>query len=98
DALQSAHPMDAADPSLAPFLGSGRVGIARHGELQAGVAERRRPGAEIVERLVAEGIVTGELTTERRLEAQSYVRTILVGLNDAVSHDLREQRAAIDGI
>jgi len=96
--LEAAYAMNAADPSLARFLGSARVDITRHSELSAAMVERRRPGEEIVARLVKEGIGTGELPKDRRLEAQLYLRTILVGLNDAVSHDLREQRAAIDGV
>src|SRR5437763_14975122 len=50
--LEAAYAMNAADPSLARFLGSTRVDIARHGELQAAIADHRRPGTQIIEDLV----------------------------------------------
>ena len=96
--LEAAYEMNRADPSLARFLGSARVDIARHSEVRAAIEDHRRPGREIVRQLIDTGIASGEITRERRAEADAFVRTIMVGLNDAVSHDLRQQRAAIDGI
>lgn len=96
--LEAAYAMNAADPSLARFLGSARVDMARHAELRAGLEERRRPATMMVRRLIDDGVATGEIPPEKKDAAFGFARTILVGLNDAVSHDLREQRAAIDGI
>ena len=96
--LEAAYSMNASDPSLARFMGSARVDIARHSELRGAIESHRRPGEALIERMVSTGLATGEIAAERRAESAAFLRTILVGLNDAVSHDLREQRAAIDGI
>jgi AcrR family transcriptional regulator len=96
--LEAAYEMNRADPSLARFLGSARVDIARHTDLRAAIEDHRRPGQEIVRQLIETGLATGEIPRDRRNQADAFVRTIMVGLNDAVSHDLRQQRAAIDGI
>lgn len=96
--LEAAHDLNAHDPSLARFLGSARVDIARHGDLSKAMRRRARAGEEIVARLVDTGISTGEINASRREEVTALVRTILVGLNDAVSDDLMLHRLAIDAI
>lgn len=96
--LEAAYAMNAADPSLARFMGSARVDIARHSEVRRAIQDHRGPGRFLLEGLISTGIATGEIKPDRRTEVAAFIRTVLVGLNDAVSHDLREQRAAIDGI
>jgi AcrR family transcriptional regulator len=96
--LETAHELNAHDPSLARFLGSARVDIARHDDLQKAMRRRPRAAEEIVARLVDTAISTGEITSSRREAISAFLRTILVGLNDAVSDDLKLHRLAIDAI
>jgi AcrR family transcriptional regulator len=96
--LEEAHRMNAEDPTLARFLGSARVDIARHPEIQKGMQRRHRAADEIVLRLVDTGIASGEIAAGQRQQAMAAVRLILVGLNDAVSDDLAVHRAAIDAL
>lgn len=94
--LERAYKMNSRDPSLARFLGSSRVDMSRHPELRTAI--RRWAGDEIVSTLVKTGLATGEIPPSRKKQVSALVRAILVGLNDAVSHDLTQQRAAIDGV
>jgi AcrR family transcriptional regulator len=96
--LEMAYRLNERDSSLARFLGSSRVDIARHPELAEAIGRRRPVGEEIVLGLVDTGIATGEIAAPRRAEVAALVRALLVGLTDAVSDDLTRQRAAIDGI
>lgn len=96
--LEEAHRMNAHDPTLARFLGSARIDIARHPEIQKAMQRRHGAADEIVTQLVDTGIATGELTPGDRPGATALVRLILVGLNDAVSNDLAVHRTAIDAV
>jgi AcrR family transcriptional regulator len=96
--LETAYRLNELDPSLARFLGSSRVDVTRHPELEKAIRRRRQVGEEVVAGLLEIGIATGEIAPSRRREIASMARVILVGLNDAVSDDLTRQRAAIDGI
>jgi AcrR family transcriptional regulator len=96
--LEAAYEMNSRDPSLARFLGSARVDVARHDELRRAMRRRRRAGDDIVAQLVETGLATGEIGAVDPVEVTALLRTILVGLNDAVSGDLRQQRAAIDAL
>jgi AcrR family transcriptional regulator len=94
--LERAYQMNSRDPSLARFLASARVDMKRHPELRGAI--RRWAGDEIVSVLVKTGIATGEISAARKKDVSALVRAFLVGLNDAVSDDLTQQRAAIDGV
>ncbi len=94
--LERAYEMNSRDPSLARFLASSRVDMSRHPDLRA--AMRRWAGDEVVSVLVKTGLATGEIPPARKKQVSALVRAILVGLNDAVSDDLAQQRAAIDGV
>ena len=96
--LEEAHELNAGDPSLARFLASARVDLRRHQEITAAWGKRTRAGDDVVSRMIATGIATGEIAKADRVMASSYVRLVLVGLSDAVSNDNREHRIAIDGI
>ena len=96
--LETAYRLNEHDPSLARFLASSRVDVTRHPELEKAMGRRRWAANEIVVGLVDTGITTGEFAPSRRAEATALIRAILVGLNDSVSHDLGQQRAAIQGI
>ena len=94
--LEQAYQMNSRDPSLARFLASSRVDNSRHPELREAIT--RWAGDEVVSVLVKTGLATGEIPPRRKKEVSALVRAILVGLNDAVSDDLTQQRAAIDGV
>jgi AcrR family transcriptional regulator len=94
--LERALEVNSRDPSLARFLASSRVDMSRQPELRGAI--RRWAGDEIVSGLVKTGAATGEIPVGRRKQVSALVRAILVGLNDAVSDDLTQQRAAIDGV
>jgi AcrR family transcriptional regulator len=96
--LETAYRLNEHDPSLARFLGSSRVDVTRHPELEKAIRRRRQVGDELVVGLIDIGVATGEIAPSRRGEIASLARVILVGLNDAVSNDLTRQREAIDGI
>ena len=70
--------------------------MSRHPELRGAI--RRWAGDEVVSVLVKTGLATGEIPPTRKKQVSALVRAILVGLNDAVSDDLTQQRAAIDGV
>ncbi len=97
--LEVAHQMNREDPSLARFLGAVRVDLQRHTELSEvmGVDGRLRDNAFLAA-LVDHGIATGEVAPAHRELVLAFVRTVLIGLTDAVSDDLVAQRAAIDAI
>jgi len=96
--LVAAHDLNIVDPSLARFLGSARVDIARHDELRQLVERAPGEGVALTARLVARAIATGEVDPSRRRELAAVLRVILVGLVDAVSSDSGQHQAAVDGI
>ncbi len=96
--LETAHALNRKDPSLASFLASARIDYARHPELLKALRRRRRLGDDIVAELVDAGVATGEISRARRAEAAALVKAILIGLTDGVSDDLKEHRAAIEGV
>jgi AcrR family transcriptional regulator len=96
--LEAAYELNCRNPMLARFLGSSRVDLARHEDLWQHVASRRSRTDVIATRLVDSGVATGEIDPSRRAEAAAFIRTTLVGLTDAVSSDLTQHRAAIDGV
>jgi AcrR family transcriptional regulator len=94
--LEAAHEMNAADPSLARFVGSSRVDIARHDDLRRHMG--RRASARIISRLADQAVATGEVEPSRRRELTAFVTTVLAGLTDAMSEDLNAHRVAIDSV
>ena len=96
--LEVAHSLNAEDPSIARFQGTARVDRIRHPELQEAIPNPPGEGARVMERLIADGVKTGEVTLERRQQVRAVVRTIFVGLIDSQSDDLERHRQAIDGL
>ena len=96
--LEVAHELNAEDPSLARFLGSARIDMARHDELRNRIHDAPGEGRAVLKQLLDRGVATGEITPARRGEMEAFLRIVLVGLVDAVSNDLNAQRAAIDGV
>jgi AcrR family transcriptional regulator len=99
DALfDAAHDLNASDPTLARFLGSVRIDRRRYPE----IAEAFRPFRERIDRfyddIVDLGVQTGEIDLADRERVLAMLQTVLTGLTDAVSHDIRLHRLAVEGL
>lgn len=96
--LEAAHQLDVEDPSLARFLGAVRIDVGRHDEIRpalAGVSPRSRA---FWQRLVDDGVVTGEIKPADREMLLAFMQIVLIGLTDGVSGDSRVHRRAVDSI
>jgi AcrR family transcriptional regulator len=96
--LEASYAMNVENPSLARFQGAARADRSRHPELQEAIANAPGEGATLVPDLVAVGIETGEIQPERAGQVAAVLRTMFVGLVDAMSQNPSEHRNAIDGI
>ncbi len=96
--LDVAAEINADDPSLAAFIGAARVDRRRHRELAAVLPDDRIRRGAFSDGLIEVGVASGEITERRRAEVAAFVDVVLVGLNDAVSDDLRQQRRAIASV
>ncbi len=96
--LQSAYDLNVEDPSLARFIGSARIDVARHDELREKMSTLPGEGTAILGLLVRNGLASGEIRPEDRRRVAALIRTLFVGLVDAVSDDSEEHAAAIEGI
>ncbi len=97
--LEAAHELNTEDPTLAMFLGAVRVDVARDPELATAVrnVEKERP-IDFFDRMIDLGIETGEIDKRDRPLVAALLRTITVGLTDAVSSDKKKHRQAVDGL
>lgn len=96
--LEAAYLMNVEDPSLARFQGAARVDRLRHPELRAAIANAPGEGASLLPQLLELGVSTGEIAPADIERVAAVLRTMFVGLVDALSYDPSQQRAAIDGI
>ena len=96
--LDMAAEINEQDPSLAAFIGAARVDRRRHRELAVVIPDDRIRRGAFAEGLIEVGIATGEIVESCRAEVAAFVDVVFVGLNDAVSDDLRKQRLAITSI
>jgi len=96
--LDAAHELNARDPSLARFVASARVDLGRHADLRRKVGQRARAGEDSIARLVDTAVDTKAIDPSRRVELAAFLRTVLVGLTDALSGDLSEHQTAIDAV
>src|SRR3954471_2392445 len=96
--LETAHDMNASDPSLARFVGSCRIDITRHNELHRPIQRRPNIAAQIVSQLVDNAVSTGEIDRDQTNQLNAFLRTALVGLTDALSEDLDEHQAGVDAL
>jgi AcrR family transcriptional regulator len=97
--FEAAHSMNRVDPTLAEFIGAARVDRRRHPELFASVHQTDRfAQGEFFDRIVSTGVATGEIEASDREQILSFLRTVTVGLADAMSNDISEHRDAIDGL
>lgn len=96
--LDVAAELNEGDPSLAAFIGAARIDRRRHQELAAVIPDDHIRRATFSGGLIEVGIATGEIAEPRRAEVAAFMDVVFVGLNDAVSDDLRQQRRAIASI
>ena len=92
--LEAAHELNARDPSLARFVASACVDLGRHADLRRKVGQRARAGEDSISKLVETAVETGAVDPSRRAELAAFLRTVLVGLTDALSGDLAEHQTA----
>ncbi len=97
--LEAAHELNREDPSLAQFLGTSRVDASRNEQL-AEVLQivDRDLRIDYFTTMIDLGVRTGEIKAKDKPLVTSLVRTITVGLTDAVSHNLEVHRNAVDAI
>ncbi|MFK8022961.1 MAG: TetR/AcrR family transcriptional regulator [Ilumatobacter sp.] len=96
--LDTAHKMNREDPTLAGFVGVVRSDMRRHPEIDdllKGHAERRD---HFFVRLVDAGVAAGEIERKDRLLVIEFVRIVLVGLTDGVSHDAKRHKRAVTSL
>lgn len=96
--LDAAHELNARDPSLARFVASARVDLGRHADLRRKVGRRARAGEDSIAKLTDTAVATGVIDPSRRGELSAFLRTVLVGLTDALSGDLAEHQTGIDAV
>jgi AcrR family transcriptional regulator len=96
--LDLAHELNNTDPSLARFLGAVRIDVRRNPELRSLFKPATIRRERFIKQLVDVGVATGELDVADRDRVVALIRTILIGLVDAVSHDPKAHRAAVDGV
>lgn len=97
--LDAAARMNRADPSLARFLGTVRVDMARHRDLQTVMTEASVARQRFFSDIVEAGVASGEIRSADRDKVTAVVITILIGLLDPIiSGDLKMHRKAIAGI
>lgn len=96
--LQAAYDLNVEDPSLARFIGSARIDVARHDELREKMAVLPGEATAVLTLLVRNGLATGEIRPEDRRRVTAFIRTLFVGLVDAVSDDTEEHAAAIEAV
>ena len=93
--LEAAHEINSEDPSLARFVGAARVDMVRYQEV--GLATR--PANERFSfflHLVDDAVKRGEVAKTDRAAVVVLLRTVLIGLTDAVSQSDAEHRLAVD--
>lgn len=96
--LDEAHEMNREDPTLAQFLGSVRVDMRRHPELDQALRGAASVRRDFFDRIVALGERTGEIDPAEIPRVRAVLLTILIGLTDAVSDNRDQHRAAVEGI
>lgn len=87
--LDEAAVINRRDPSLAAFIGAGRVDRRRHRELAAVIPDDRARRSAFFGALVDVGVATGEFTAERREEVAVLVDMLILGLNDGAMDSMK---------
>jgi AcrR family transcriptional regulator len=96
--LDAAHELNRTDRSLAQFLGAVRVDIRRHPEIGDLLRPDVRQRARFYDDIVELGVRTGEIEIADRARVLALIRTMLVGLTDAVSDDDASHLLVVDAM
>lgn len=96
--LDAAHQLNRVDPTLARFIGAVRIDRRRHPELADTFAPFTARANQFYDDLVDLGVRSGEIDIADRERVLALIRVVLVGLTDAVSHDVELHRLAVDGL
>ncbi len=96
--LEESSAINAADPSLAQFIGTARIDMGRFPELAERLARDVSQSEQYFVDLVDVGVETGEIALCDRAAAMEFVRLVLVGLTDAGTSDPARHRRAVDGV
>lgn len=96
--FDESHRINLEDPSIAQFLGAARVDQGRYDELRETFRGLRSRSPGLLSLMIDRGIATGEIEAGDRRYMTALLRTVFVGLVDAVSSRPAEQRQAMDGV
>jgi len=96
--LDAAYELNCSDASLARFLASMRVDVRRHDDLAKRLRPALRRQARFYQGLIRTGLDTGEIDLADEARVTMLLRTILIGLNDAVSDDVENHLVATDAL
>jgi AcrR family transcriptional regulator len=94
--LDVSHELNDEDPTLAQFLGAVRVDMRRHPELAKALKRASNERGRFFDRIVDEGVATGEIAPSDREAVSVLLTAILVGLTDAVSNNNQRHQLAVD--
>lgn len=96
--LEAAHELNREDPSLARFYQGVRLEVVRYDELRQVMVGAVRVTPDVVVMLAESAAATGAVYPEALPLLRPLLRTIFVGLVDAVSEDDNTHRQAVDGV
>jgi len=96
--LDAAHVMNREDPTLAAFVGVVRSDMRRRPEIEALLRSEAERRDDFFVRLVDGGVATGEIDRTNRPFVVEFVRIVLIGLTDGVSHDYTRHKRAVTSI
>ncbi len=96
--FETAHELNKQDPSLAKFIGAARVDLSRIDELREVTGTPGMYGSGFFNDLIKEAVASGEIRADRQHMIAAFLRTVVVGLTDAVSDDIQSHRLAIDAV
>lgn len=96
--LDTSHQLNDEDPTLAQFLGAVRVDMRRHPELAKALKRAASERGRFFDRIVDDGVATGEIAPGDREAVSVLLTTLLVGLTDSVSNNNQRHQLAVDAI
>lgn len=96
--LDVSHELNDEDPTLAQFLGAVRVDMRRHPELAKALKRASSERGRFFDRIVDDGVATGEIAPGDREAVSVLLTTILVGLTDSVSNNNQRHQLAVDAV
>ena len=96
--LDVSHELNEEDPTLAQFLGAVRVDMRRHPELAKALKRATKVRGRFFDRIVDEGVASGEIAPADREAMAVLLTTLLVGLTDSASNSSDRHQVAVDAI